>query len=79
MNILKKLQSLPERTRKIILWITVIIISLGLLSWWVKNFQQKLKSFKTREFKKELKIPSLEKELKNLPKLEVPQNNEERE
>ncbi len=69
MKFLAKLQSLPERTRKIILWAAVIIIGLGSLYLLVRNFQQRLKNFEMEEFKEELNIPSLEKELKSLPKL----------
>lgn len=69
MKFLAKLQSLPERTRKIILWTVVIIIGLGSLYLLVRNFQQRLKNFEMEEFKEELNIPSLEKELKSLPKL----------
>lgn len=69
MNFLHKLQNLPEQKRRIILWLVLIIVGLGLLNWWVKNFQGKLKSFEMEEFKKELELPSLEEELKNLPEL----------
>ena len=69
MNPLGKIQKLPESRRKIILWIVIIIIGLTLLNFWLKNFQEKLKGFEMEKFKQELKIPSLEKELKNLPKI----------
>jgi len=82
MEFLRKIQSLPESTRKIILWGIVIIIGLGLLALWIKNFQQKIKSFQTEELKEELKLPSLQEELKGIPKieipkLEIPENSEE--
>jgi len=68
MNVLGKLQSLPEKTRKIILLVIIIIIGLVLLTFWIRNFQERLKSLKTEEFQKELNIPSFEEELKKLPK-----------
>lgn len=60
MDFLEKIQSLPEKKRKIILWLTVIIVSLALLTLWVRNFQQRIKSFEIEEFKTELKLPKLE-------------------
>lgn len=68
MNFLKKIRNLPESRRKIILWAIVIIIGLSLLSWWVRNYQEKIKSFEMEEFKKELKLPSFE-EIKILPEI----------
>ena len=70
MSILHKLQNLSEQKRKIILWLVLIIVGLGLLSLWVKNFQEKLKSFEMEEFKEELELPLLEEELKKLPKIQ---------
>ncbi len=70
MNFLHKLQNLPEQKRKIILWLVLIIVGLGLLSLWVKNFQGKLKSFEVEEFKEELELPLLGEELKKLPKIQ---------
>ena len=78
MSILNKIQNLPESKRKIILWIIVVIIGIGLLSWYAKNFQQRLKSFQTEEFRKQLQLPSLEKELKGFPKIEMPKIDEEK-
>ena len=69
MKFLTKLQSSPERTRKIILWTVVILIGLVLLILFIRNFQQRLEKFEMEEFKEELNLPHLEEELKNLPKL----------
>jgi len=60
---LQKLQNQPEYIRKIILWAVVIVVGFSLLIWWSKNFQQRIKSFKGEGF---------QKELKELPKLEIP-------
>ena len=74
---LQKLQNQPEYIRKIILWSVVVVIGFSLLIWWSKRFQQRIKSFEGEEFQKELKIPSFNKELKELPKLEIPKINGE--
>ena len=73
MNFFEKIQNLSEGKRKIILWSVVIIIGLPLFILWVKNVQEKLKSFP----KGESKIPSLRQELQGLPRIELPEINEE--
>ena len=69
MDVLKKIQKLPEIKRKIIFWTLLIIISLILLSLWTKSLRERYQGFN-------LKLPSFEKELENLPKLEIPNINE---
>jgi len=69
---LQKLQNQPEYVRKIILWAVVVVVGFSLLIWWTKSFQQRIKSFKGEGFQKELKLPSFNKELKELPNLEIP-------
>ncbi len=79
MGLLEKVQNLPEGKRKIILWTVVTITALFLGLFWFNNFQKRIKSFKIEKIKEEINIPSLEKELKSLPKLEIPKENEETE
>jgi len=67
-----KIQSLSESTRKIILWLVMIIIGLGLFTFYIKSIQKRLKSFESERFKEELQLPSFEKELESLPKIEIP-------
>ena len=71
MNILHKIRSQPLYIRKIILWVVVMIVGLGLATLYIKNFQQKLKSFKMDKFKEELKLPEFKEEL-SIPKIEIP-------
>ncbi len=68
MKFLQKLQNLPEKNRKIILWLVVIFVGFGLFTFYIKNIQKKLKNFEAGKIEKELKLPSLE----GLPKIEVP-------
>lgn len=72
MKFLEKIQNLPERKRKIILWLIIIIIGLALFVFWAKNFQRKLKSFEKEKFKEELQLPSFQEKLKEIPKIEIP-------
>lgn len=71
MSLFKKIQGLSKKRRKIIFWFIIIIISLTLMSWWIKNFQQKLKSFKEKEIIEQFKIPSFNEELKNIPEIKI--------
>jgi len=71
-NLLTKIQGLPESKKKIIFWLVMIIIGLGLFTFYIKNIQKKFKSFEPEKFKEELKLPSFEKELESLPKIEIP-------
>jgi hypothetical protein len=60
MNFLNKIRSLPEKKRKLILWVTVIVIALILLVIWIKFSKQRIESFNMEEFKEGLELPSLE-------------------
>jgi len=52
---LNKLRSKPKHIRKIILWITVIVIFLILAAWWLYGSYRKIKNFPKEEFFKEFK------------------------
>jgi len=70
MNVLEKIQKLPKRTRKIIFWTVLILITFIFSFFFIKNIQNRLQGLKTEDFKEDFKIPALEEELKNLPKFE---------
>ncbi|PIV12631.1 MAG: hypothetical protein COS47_01555 [Candidatus Nealsonbacteria bacterium CG03_land_8_20_14_0_80_36_12] len=69
MNLLKKIQNLSLTARKIIFWLVIIGLSLGLFSFWVKNFQKKVKTFEKEEFQGQLNLPSLGEELKQFEQI----------
>lgn len=60
MSFLAKVQQLPEKKRKIILWSAVIILAIALLFWWAKNLQQRVGSFQGEKFIEELELPEIE-------------------
>jgi len=70
-NLLDKIQKLPEKKRKIILWgvMTILII----FSFWIylRDIQKRLKVLKREEIEKEFPISELKEKLK-MPKLEIP-------
>jgi hypothetical protein len=37
---INKLQALPEKKRKIILWGILVVIALVLLAWWINNIRE---------------------------------------
>jgi hypothetical protein len=67
---LEKIQNLPESQRKIILWALVILIGLSFFIWYFKNM--KLAPIDQDQLKSDLKIDELQKNLENVPKLEIP-------
>jgi len=73
MNFLRRIQSLPESRKKIILWSVIIVIGLALFILWIKNAQEKLKIFQGGG----LNLPSLKEELKGMPKIEMPEISED--
>ena len=77
MNLLQKLQNLPESKRRIIFWLVLVIVGLGLLFWWVQITQLRIKSFKVEEFREELRLPQFEEELKGFQEFEMPEISEE--
>lgn len=75
MDFLKKLQNLPLKIKKIILWLIVISLGISLVWFWTKSFNKRLKGFPKENFIEELKIPFLKEKIKeDIPKLELPQN-----
>ena len=74
MDFLKKLQDQPKQTRKAIFWVAVIVIGIIFLFAWIQIIKTRIKSFRQEEFLEQLRPPpKYEEELKNLPKIEMPQ------
>lgn len=74
MNILQKIQNLPEGKKKIILWMTVVIIGLALFSFWFGDLKRKINNFKMEGFKKEMNFPQLKLPEIKLPEFNLPQS-----
>ena len=73
MNFLKKIQNQPEGTRKIFLWIIIIILGFAFLFAWVQSLKQRLEGTQGQSIWEELKPPQFEEKVKNLPKIEIPE------
>ena len=60
MNFLDKLRKQPEHIRKLILWITVVILGLILAVLWINSSYKKIQELKSQNVIEELNLPSLE-------------------
>ena len=70
MRFFEKIQQLPEKKRKIILWSVIIILGAGLLFWWVNNLQKRVTGFPSEQLLEGLDLPEIE-----MP--EIPELSEE--
>ncbi len=61
---LEKIRSLPEKTRKIILWVIVIVLGLIMLSWWIGRIPERIE---------QLDWPKIEMPKIEIPKIEIPE------
>jgi len=67
---IEKKQELSQGTRKIILWSIMIIIAAGLIFWWIKSFKEKINSIGGEEIQKEINLPLLKEQFKDLPQFD---------
>ena len=63
-KLLERIQGLPEKKRKTILWIAIAVLAVILLCFLLNNLQNKLKNLDVSEFPEleipELKIPNID-------------------
>lgn len=69
MNFLDKLQSLPAKKRKLILWIIIAILAVLLFLIYIQNIQKRIKYNNGKQLEEEFQIDKLEERLKDLPEL----------
>lgn len=69
MNFLTKIRGLPERQRKIILWVIIVILGIVLFNFWLRNFSSKIKGVDGEALKEQLNFPDIGEKLKDLPGL----------
>ena len=60
MELLERIQRLPEKKRKIILWTALAVMAVISLYFLLTNFQEKLKNFDSENFQKELNLPPVQ-------------------
>ena len=67
MKFLKKVQNLPLKQRKIVLWVIVVILGLALCVLWFKTTKEEIKGFGKEEIMKEFNLPGFSKESLEIP------------
>ena len=72
MALLEKIQKQPESTRKIILWIAVIIIGLALFLFWLYITKVQIKNFQKGKFFENIGMPDFNQSMQNIPAVELP-------
>ncbi len=75
-SFLEKIQKRPESERKIIFWALVVILGVLFFGGWLLALKQNLKSINQDKLRQELRVEDLEKQLKDLPKVELPKIDE---
>ena len=75
-DFIKKIQNLPEKKRKIILWTIIAVLGISLFIFYARNINQRIKNFQGEKIIEELKIPSLKEEIESIPKPEMPSTEE---
>lgn len=66
---MQKIRQLPEWKKKVILWITIVVIGAGLLTLWVNNFIKKIQNISKEGFSKGIDTSSLKE---NIDKIQKP-------
>jgi cell division protein FtsL len=75
-SFLEKIQKKPESERRIIFWALVIIFGVLFFGGWLLALKENLKSINQDKLRQELRVEDLEKQLKELPKVELPKIDE---
>jgi len=59
MNFLEKIRLLPIKTRKIILWASLIVLASAMFVWWFNGFSRKMSGLNPGKFMEELDLPKV--------------------
>lgn len=75
-NIISNLRNKPEKTKKIILWITIIALGSIMAIWWMGFSLNRISNFNQQDFISKINIQGLENELRNIPMPQLPATGE---
>ena len=67
MNLLQKLQNLPEGQKKIIVWGVTILLGIGLLAWWIPRMSERLRIQGGPDIGEQFRFQELQEQLENIP------------
>ena len=76
-GLFEKIQQKPKSERKMILWILVIFFGIMFFGLWVLAIKRRIDNLNNNKVKEDFNFIQLEKQLKNLPKLELPKIDSE--
>ena len=76
-DFLEKIRQKSKEERKAIFWIFVIFFGIALFGFWLLTVKQQVDSFNKDKVRQDFNLPQLEEQFKNLPKLELPEINQE--
>jgi hypothetical protein len=71
------IKDLPKSTRKIIFWVVIILITLGLLINFALATKERLRQTGSDKIKEELGIPVLQEQWEGMSQIETPTIDEE--
>jgi len=76
-DFLEKIRQKSKEERKAIFWILVIFFGIAFFGFWLLTVKQQVDSFNKDKVRQDFNLPQLEEQFKNLPKLELPEINQE--
>src|SRR4030042_3409405 len=72
-DLLKKIQNQPKHIKKIIFWVTVIIVGTLFLFTFIYSLKARIEAIRPEKIFEQYKPPTFEEDLNKIPKIEVPE------
>ena len=76
-DFLEKIRQKSKEERKAIFWILAIFFGIAFFGFWLLTVKQQVDSFNKDKVRQDFNLPQLEEQFKNLPKLKLPEINQE--
>lgn len=67
MNVLKRLQGLPEFQKKVLVWALTIILGIALLAWWIPRTGEQLKIQQSLDVNEQFRLEELREQFERVP------------
>lgn len=71
-DVIKRLRSLSEFQKKIIVWGITILLGISLLAWWIPRLSERLQVQQDSSIGEQLQIQELQEQLQNVPVPSLP-------
>ena len=76
-DFLEKIRQKSKEERKAIFWILVIFFGIAFFGFWLLTVKQQVGSLNKDKIRQDFNLPQLEEQFRNLPKLKLPEINQE--